>query len=202
MTGAAGSADLEETDPIAAFREGLARARGSEPGDPTVAALATADTAGRPAVRMVLLKQIGENGLVFFTNYESRKARHLAANPWAALCVYWPTIHLQVRAEGTVERVPDAESDAYFATRPRDSQIAAWASRQSAPLRERRELEARVEAVEARFGGGPVSRPPFWGGYRLLPERIELWRGREHRLHDRILYRRSGKGWERERLYP
>jgi pyridoxamine 5'-phosphate oxidase len=190
------------TDPIALARELLAERRATEPTDATAMTLATADAAGRPSARMVLLKGIDDRGFVFFTNHESRKARELAENPFAALCLHWPRAAEQLRVEGRVERITDAESDLYFATRPRGSQIGAWASAQSAPLPSREALLDRVREVEARFAGRDVPRPPFWGGYRLVPDRIERWRGQESRLHDRQLFVRDGDGWRVERLYP
>ncbi len=190
------------TDPIAEFESALAEARRRETVDATACALATADAAGRPAVRMVLLKQVDERGFVFHTNYGSRKAHQLAENPYAALCFHWPTLARQVRVEGPAERLPPEESDAYFASRARGSQIAAWASRQSEPLDSRARLIGRVAALEARFAGRSVPRPEFWGGYRLRPERMEFWWNQLHRLHDRLLYLRRGEGWSVERLYP
>jgi pyridoxamine 5'-phosphate oxidase len=151
---------------------------------------------------MVLLKSVDVAGFVFFTNYESRKADELASNPRAALCFYWPTIGAQVRVEGGVERVTPAESDAYFATRPRESQLGAWASRQSRPLASPVALRAEFERTSARFAGQAVPRPPVWGGFRMRPQRIEFWHSGEHRLHDRVLYTREGEGWKVRRLFP
>ena len=170
--------------------------------DTAPVALATADARGRPSVRMVLLRGADERGFVFHTNYTSRKARDLTDNPYAAICVHWQAIEEQIRIEGTVVRLDDRESDEYFATRPRGSQIGAWASRQSETLRSREELEEEYRASEQRFEGGAVPRPAFWGGYRLIPERIEFWFGRADRLHDRLLYVREGDGWKIVRLYP
>ncbi|XXR54190.1 pyridoxamine 5'-phosphate oxidase [Sorangium sp. So ce385] len=192
----------EPTDPFVLARELLEQRQTTEPTDATAMTLATADASGRPSARMVLLKGIDDRGFVFFTNYESRKSMEIAANPFAALCIHWAKAAEQVRVEGRIERVSDAESDAYFETRPRGSQIGAWASRQSAPLPSREALLERVREIEARFEGGPVPRPPFWGGYRVVPERIEFWRGQESRLHDRVVYLRDGDGWRVERLYP
>jgi pyridoxamine 5'-phosphate oxidase len=189
-------------DPIERFRELLAQAKAQETHDATAVALATADASGRPAVRMVLLKDADEHGLVFYTNYGSRKAGELGRNPQAALCFFWPVLYTQVRVEGLVSPVSEAESDAYFASRPRGHQLAAWASRQSAPLESRRDLIESYEQAEARFGEGKIARPPYWGGYRLHPSAIEFWHGFENRLHDRLLYRRSGETWSCERLHP
>ena len=189
-------------DPIAAFREALERARKREPVEATSVVLATADAEGRPSARVVLLKGVDDRGFVFYTNLGSRKARQLGENPRAALCVYWESIEQQVRVEGPVERVADEEADAYFASRPRMSQIGAWASRQSEPLDSRARLLGRAAEAEVRFIGRPVPRPPFWGGYRIVPERIEFWWNQLHRLHDRVLYTREQDGWKVERLYP
>lgn len=189
-------------DPIAEFLAAFERAKKEQPGDPTAMTLATADAKGRPSARMVLLKHVDEQGFVFYTNYESRKSTQLADNPRAALCIYWPTLDLQVRVEGAVERTSDEESDAYFASRARGSQIAAWASKQSQPLSSRARLLARVAEMEARFLGRSIPRPDFWGGFRVIPERIEFWFNQLHRLHDRRLYLRQGDGWTVQRLYP
>jgi len=170
--------------------------------DTAPAALATADASGRPSIRVVLLRTVDARGFVFFTNYESRKARDLTANPRAALCQHWPTLEEQIRVEGRIERVSGAESDAYFAGRPRDSQVGAWASEQSRPLESRAVLEGRIRDVEARFAGEPVASPPFWGGYRVVPETIEFWYGRPGRLHDRLLYTRGASGWSTAWLFP
>ncbi len=189
-------------DPLARLREDLARATAAGPFDATAAALATADPAGRPSVRVVLVKRIDERGLAFFTSRESRKARELAANPRGALCFHWPALGEQVRTEGPVTPLGDAESDAYFATRPRESQVGAWASRQSAPLASREALLAAAREVEARFAGVAVPRPPFWGGYLLAPDAVEFWRSGEGRLHHRSLYRRGPDGWTASLLCP
>jgi pyridoxamine 5'-phosphate oxidase len=151
---------------------------------------------------MVLLRGADERGFVFHTNYNSRKAGELAANPHAALCFHWPTLEEQIRVEGRIERLPSSECDAYFVTRPRGSQLGAWASEQSMLLPSRETLEEQYRAIERRFEGSPVPRPPFWGGFRLVPERIEFWFGRPDRLHDRLSYTREADGWRIERLYP
>lgn len=170
--------------------------------DTTPVALATAAPDGLPSVRMVLLRGVDERGFVFHTNYNSRKARELSANPQAAMCFHWPTLEEQIRIEGRVERLPAEESDAYFATRPRGSQIGAWASNQSAVLASRAALEEQYLEVERRFPEGAVPRPPFWGGFRLVAQRIEFWYGKADRLHERISYTREGDAWRVERLYP
>ena len=193
---------MSGSDPIGEFSRLLERAKQSEAGDATACCLATADPDGRPAARMVLLKGADERGFVFFTNYTSRKARELEAGPEAALCFYWSSLDRQVRVEGPVARLPEAESDAYFASRPRGSRIAAWASKQTQPLASRAALVARVAKLEARFLGREVPRPGFWGGYRLTAERIEIWHDQLHRLHDRLVYRATNDGWDRQRLYP
>ena len=165
--------------------------------------LATATPDGKPSARMVLLKQYDREGFVFFTNHESRKGLELAENPFAALILYWPEQRRQIRIEGSVVRVAAAESDAYFASRPRGSQVAARASRQSSVIPDRASLEVRVQEIDSEFEGGSVPRPEFWGGYRVDPDRIEFWEGRIDRLHDRILYTRRPNGeWSAERLAP
>ncbi len=190
-------------EPLEFFRHYFALARQKEPHDATAVALATAQADGRPSVRMVLLKGVDAHGFVFFSNYQSRKAGQLQENPYAAMCFYWPTLDIQVRAEGAVEKVSTAESDEYFNSRPRGSQLAAWSSQQSAVLAERAELLRRYAEVEQRFAGQEVARPPFWGGYRLVPDRVEFWQSEPYRMHDRLLYLREGQGgWRRERLFP
>jgi pyridoxamine 5'-phosphate oxidase len=191
-----------QTDPFALFRDWYAEARETEINDSNAVALATADAEGRPSVRMVLLKGFDERGFVFYTNRESRKADDLAANPHAALLFHWKSLRRQVRIEGAVTLASNEESDSYFASRSRDSQLGAWASDQSRPLDERATFEARYEAMRRRFDGQPVSRPPHWGGYRVSPERIEFWQDREHRLHERRLFERAGDGWREGLLYP
>ena len=202
MNDAAAAVEAPGDDPIAVFHRLFAEARQREHSDPTAAALATADGDARPSVRIVLVKHVDDSGFRFYTNRGSRKARELTENPRAALCFWWPAIAWQLRAEGAVEPLPDEVSDAYFAGRSRDSQIGAWASRQSAPLSSRQLLAERCAQVAERYADAPVPRPPFWGGYLLVPERVEAWNGRDHRLHDRWLYRRLAAGWSVERLYP
>jgi pyridoxamine 5'-phosphate oxidase len=182
---------------MAAIKEAAARGV-----DTTPVALATAAADGLPSVRMVLLRGVDERGFVFHTNYNSRKSRELNVNPQAAMCFHWHALEEQIRIEGRVERLAPEESDAYFATRPRGSQIGAWASDQSAVLPSQGTLEERYREVERRFAEGAVPRPPFWGGFRLAPQRIEFWYGRTDRLHERISYTRDGEGWRAERLYP
>ena len=176
---------------------------GAEPLDLTAATLATADKQGRPSARVVLLKGVDQRGFVFFTNYDSRKGQELAANPQAALDFYWSDQERQVCIAGEVSKLPPEESDVYFQTRPRGSRVAAWASQQSALIRDRAALEAKWKEIEARYAGQDIPRPPFWGGYRLSPTRIEFWQGRPNRLHDRFCYtRQPDNTWRIERLSP
>ena len=190
------------SDPFHLFDEWLAEARASEPNDPEAMALATADTEGQPSVRMVLLKGHSPNGFLFYTNEHSAKGEQLAANPSAALLFHWKSLRRQVRVEGSVERVGAEQADAYFATRARDSQLGAWASDQSRPLDRRETFENRFEEVARRFEGRAVPRPPHWGGYRVIPERIEFWSDRPHRLHERRLFTREAGDWREGLLYP
>jgi pyridoxamine 5'-phosphate oxidase len=189
-------------DPCDQFARWFAEWQAAGPVEATAMTLSTVDGRGQPSARVVLLKGYDAAGFVFFTNYESRKAQELADGARAALLFYWDKLHRQVRIEGQVGRVSAAESDEYFATRPRGSQLGAWASPQSTALESRAELEARLREIEARFASAPVPRPPHWGGYRLQPARFEFWQGRESRLHDRIVYARAGGGWARSRLAP
>ena len=190
------------TDPHALFEEWFAEARLSEPGLPEAVALATADASGAPSVRMVLLKGHDPRGFVFYTNSRSRKGGELADNPQASLLFYWKSLRRQVRIDGRVEPVSDAEADIYFATRARESQLGAWASDQSEPMPDRATFEGRYQALAAQYDGAEVPRPPHWWGYRVVPERIEFWTDRAHRLHERRLFTRTAGGWTEGLLYP
>jgi pyridoxamine 5'-phosphate oxidase len=170
--------------------------------DPNAMSLATVGMNGNPSVRIVLMKAVDEHGFVFYTNMDGRKGRELRTRPVAAICFHWAALEVQVRAEGPVSQVSDAEADAYFATRPRESQIGAWASIQSQPIEHANDLADRIAEAEKRFEGIPVTRPPYWTGFRLRPERIEFWKARPGRLHERHLYTRSGESWTMETLYP
>ena len=188
-------------DPIALFDAWLAEARASEPNDPESMALATADAAGRPSVRMVLLKGHGPDGFVFYTNLDSRKGDDLAVNPHAALLFHWKSLRRQVRIEGPAAPVTDVEADLYFASRNRDSQLGAWASDQSRPLEERAIFESRYEDLRLSFKGRDIPRPPRWSGFRVAPQCMEFWTDREHRLHERRLFTWQG-AWTEGLLYP
>ncbi|MEX1185188.1 MAG: pyridoxamine 5'-phosphate oxidase [Gemmatimonadaceae bacterium] len=193
------------TDPIAIFQDAFARAQRTDRAllpEPSAMSLATVGADGAPTLRIVLLKGVDESGFVFYTNLASRKGRDLRARPRAALCFYWSALDLQIRIDGKVTQVSDEEADEYFASRPRGSQIGAWASRQSEAIEPAGELDARVARYEREFEGRAVPRPEFWSGFRVHPERIEFWRNRANRLHDRTRYTREGGGWKVETLYP
>ncbi len=194
----------ERSDPLALFREWLADAEKSEPNDPNGMALATVDEEGLPNVRMVLLKDADERGFVFYTNFESQKGQEILGTSKAALCFHWKSLRRQVRVRGLVEQVSEAEADAYFATRARDSRIGAWASQQSRPLEGRFALEASVALYAAKYALGDVPRPPYWSGFRVKPLSIEFWHDRPFRLHDRVVFSRAAPGgeWSKARLYP
>ncbi len=192
----------DSSDPVGLFGDWLKDAEGAEPDVPNAMCLATVGAQGKPSTRMVLLKDVGAAGFVFYTNTESRKGLEIAQNPFAAICFHWKSLGRQVRVEGRLSQVGAAEADAYWNSRPRGSQIAAWASDQSRVLDVRATLEQRVRDAEARFQGQPVPRPPHWLGYALDPERIEFWLNVESRLHDRLLFTRQSRGWRQERLYP
>ena len=206
MEGRVESVTLAEFgEPFRRFGEMLERAIVAGVGEPTAMSLATVGPDGRPSSRMVLLKGFDERGFVFYTNLGSRKARELAENPYAALCFHWQPLELQVRIEGRAGTVSDEEADAYYASRPRGSRIGSWASEQSAPLDSYADLEARVRELEAKYGEGEIPRPPFWSGFRVVPDRIELWFGRPNRLHERNLYTLEPGDpprWRKTLLYP
>ncbi len=199
------SGDFTEADePLRLFAAWFEDAKNAEPSDPDAMALATVDADGLPNVRMVLLKGFDERGFVFYSNEDSQKGRELAANPTASLAFYWKSLRRQVRLRGTVATVSVAEADIYFASRPRSSQIGAWASKQSSPLESRYAFEKAIALKAAQFAVGPVPRPPFWTGYRVVPTVMEFWHERPFRLHDRIEFRRAevGAAWTKTRLYP
>jgi pyridoxamine 5'-phosphate oxidase len=194
---------MDKVNPYQLFAEVFQQAVDAGIPEPNAMALATSTPDGRPSVRMVLLKGFDEAGFVFYTNLESRKARDLRANPHAALCFHWKAIGKQIRIEGRTEQVSDLEADEYFATRARGSQLGAWSSMQSSPLESRDELLQRVQETEARFAGTDIVRPPFWSGFRVIPDRIEFWTNGEFRLHDRLVFERELEGaWRVVRLYP
>jgi pyridoxamine 5'-phosphate oxidase len=191
-----------DPDPIVQFHEWFENAVEADLHEPNAMILATASTDGKPSARTVLLKGYDERGFVFYTNYEGRKAKEIEANPTCTLLFYWGELERQVRIEGRASRLSAEESDAYFASRPRGSRVGAWASEQSRPVEDRSILEERVRALEAEYEGREIPRPPFWGGYRVEPDTIEFWQGRESRLHDRLVYRREDGTWRIERLQP
>ena len=193
---------MSATDPFQLFDDWFAEAKASEPNDPEAMALATATPDGRPSARMVLLKGHGPDGFAFYTNLDSRKGNELAANSQASLLFHWKSLRRQVRIEGAIESVSDDDANAYFASRSRDSQLGAWASYQSRPLESRDVFEGRYEDMRRRFDGADVPRPPRWSGFRVIPERIEFWSDRAHRLHERRLFTRDGDGWREGLLYP
>ena len=192
----------ESEDPFELFASWFSEAKENEPNDPNAMALATVGPDGMPSVRMVLLKDFDESGFTFYTNLGSRKGQQIQGNAKAAICLHWKSIRRQIRIEGDVEQVSDEEADAYFASRPRNSQVGAWASRQSHKLESRFELEKRVARFAAKFGFGAVPRPTFWSGFRVRPRRIEFWREGNFRLHERLVYHRGTDGWTTERLFP
>jgi pyridoxamine 5'-phosphate oxidase len=201
-TASQSSQELMGQDPLGLFAQWLKEAEQQEPNDPTAMCLATADAEGRPSARMVLLKAFDERGFTFFTNSESRKGQEIRENCYGALCFHWKSLRRQVRIEGVLALVSAQDSDAYFASRSRGSQIGAWASQQSRPLENRASLLARAEDMRQRFDGQDVPRPAYWQGYRLKAQTIEFWRDGAHRLHERGLYRHDGDGWRFSWLYP
>ncbi|HVW54990.1 MAG TPA: pyridoxamine 5'-phosphate oxidase [Rhizobiaceae bacterium] len=193
---------VQSTEPYILFRKWLAEAEKSELNDPNAMALATVDESGLPDLRMVLLKGYDEHGFVFYTNFESNKGKELLSSMKAALCFHWKSLRRQVRVRGPVEKVSDAEADAYFRSRPRGSRIGAWASKQSRPLESRFALEKAVAEYTAKYAIGDIPRPPYWSGFRILPQTIEFWQDKPFRLHDRLVFTKAGDKWETERLYP
>lgn len=193
---------MSKADPIALFDVWFRDAVESEPNNPNAMTLATVSPEGRPSTRMVLLKGHDQQGFVFYTNFDSQKGRELLANPNASLCFHWKSLGKQVRIDGRAAAVSDAEADAYYASRPRGSRIGAWASEQSQPVESRDVLEARVAELTAKFGDGDIPRPPHWSGFRVVPDRIELWTDRPDRLHDRQVFTRDADEWSEQRLQP
>jgi pyridoxamine 5'-phosphate oxidase len=191
-----------DQDPVRQFHRWLDEAMAAGSPEANAMAIATADPAGQPSLRMVLLKHFDAAGFVFYTNLQSRKAREIDANPQAALLFYWPEVSRQVRVTGPVSRTTTAETLRYFLSRPRDSQVGAWTSPQSAVIETRSALEQQFERLKAKFAAGDVPLPDFWGGFRVAPEAVEFWQARENRLHDRFVYRRDGDGWSIDRLAP
>jgi pyridoxamine 5'-phosphate oxidase len=189
-------------DPFQLFAAWMQDAEAAEPNDPNAMTLATATPEGRPSARIVLLKSWDEAGFVFYTNLESRKSVEIRANPDVSLLFHWKSLRRQIRIEGRCRAVSDDEADAYFDSRPRISRLGAWASDQSRPLGERAELERRLEEVTARYGDGPIPRPPHWSGWHVMPDSIEFWQDRDFRLHDRAVFTRTGDAWAATRLYP
>lgn len=194
--------DAQHDDPFDLFAKWFAEAKEKEINDPNAMAVASVDARGRPSIRMVLLKDFDAGGFVFFTNYESRKGTEILGNPQTALLFHWKSLRRQVRIEGPVEKVSDTEADDYFHSRPRQSQIGAWASQQSRPLESRFALEKAVAKYAAKYPVGTIPRPPYWSGFRIRPDYFEFWEDRPFRLHDRLIFKPAGNGWATEKLYP
>ncbi|MFO7481469.1 pyridoxamine 5'-phosphate oxidase [Oceanibaculum nanhaiense] len=194
--------DTQHDDPFDLFAKWFGEAKEKEINDPNAMAVASVDASGRPSIRMVLLKDFDAGGFVFYTNYESRKGTEILGNPQTALLFHWKSLRRQVRIEGPVEKVSDAEADDYFHSRPRQSQIGAWASQQSRPLESRFALEKAVAKYAAQYPVGTIPRPPYWSGFRIRPDYFEFWEDRPFRLHDRLIFKPAGNGWATEKLYP